>query len=73
MVTLELIPENEDQFFQRSLTRLNDKKYKLFIFRNPPLPQINTFSLGQKECAYYGKSAYYEYAYHEWAQKPCNR
>ena len=34
------------------------KKYRLFIFRNPPLPQISTFSLGQKGCAYYEKSAY---------------
>ena len=31
-------------------------------FRNPPLPQIRTFSLGQKVRAYYGKSAYYESA-----------
>ena len=32
------------------------------FFRNPPLPQVSTFSLGQKACAYYGKSAYYEWA-----------
>ena len=31
------------------------------MFRNPPLPQISTFSLSQKGCAYYGKSAYYEW------------
>ena len=33
------------------------------FFRNTPLPQISTFSLGQKGCAYYEKSAY-----NEWAQ-----
>ena len=38
------------------------------IFVNPPLPQISTFSLGQKACAYYEKSAYYECAYYKWAQ-----
>ena len=32
------------------------------FFRNTPLPQISTFSLGQKGCAYYEKSAYYEWA-----------
>ena len=32
---------------------------KIFIF---PLPQISSFSLGQKRCAYHGKSAYYEWA-----------
>ena len=32
------------------------------FFRNSPLPQINTFSLEQKECVYYEKSAYYEWA-----------
>ena len=29
--------------------------------RNPPLPQIRTFSLGRKGRAYYGKSTYYEW------------
>ena len=38
------------------------------FFRNPPLLQISTFSLGQKGCAYYEKSAYYECAYYEWAK-----
>ena len=38
------------------------------FFRNPPLLQISTFSLGQKGCAYYEKSAYYECAYYERAQ-----
>ena len=32
------------------------------FFRNPPVPQISTFSSGQKGCAYYEKSAYYEWA-----------
>ena len=32
------------------------------IFPKCSLPQISTFSLGQKGCAYYGKSAYYEFA-----------
>ena len=36
--------------------------------RNPPLPQIRTFSLGRKGLAYYGKSTYYECAYYEWVQ-----
>ena len=49
-----------------SLKRLNVAKNTGYLFfRNPPLPQISTFSLG---CAYYGKSAYYECAYYEWAQ-----
>ena len=38
------------------------------FFRNPPIPQISTFSLGQKGCAYYGKSAYFECAYYELVQ-----
>ena len=38
------------------------------LIRNPPLSQISTFSLGQKGCAYYEKSAYYECAYYEWTQ-----
>ena len=59
-----------------SLKRLNVEK-NLFLlgfflsflfFRNPPLPQISTISLGPKWCAYYGKRAYYECAYYEWAQ-----
>ena len=46
-----------------SLKRLNvDKNTGYLFFRNPPLPQISTFLLGQKRCAYYGKSAYYEWA-----------
>ena len=32
------------------------------LFRDPPLPQISTFSLEQKGCAYYEKSAYSEWA-----------
>ena len=46
-----------------SLKRLNVEENKgSLLFRNPPLPKISTFSFGQKECAYYGKSAYYECA-----------
>ena len=38
-------------------------KYTAYLFfRNPFLPQISTFSSGQKGCAYYEKSAYYEWA-----------
>ena len=44
-----------------SLNRLNVEKIQA-CFRNSPLPQISTFSLGQKECAYYEKSAYDEWA-----------
>ena len=45
-----------------SLKRLNTEKNTGYLFfRNPPLSQISTFSLGQKECAYYGKSADYEW------------
>ena len=45
------------------LKRLNvEKNTGYLFFRNPPFPQISTFSLGQKGCAYYGKSAYYEWA-----------
>ena len=43
------------------LKRLNVEKNTGYLFyKNPPLPQISAFSLGQKGCAYYGKSAYYE-------------
>ena len=38
------------------------------FFRNPPLPQISTFSSGQKGCAYYEESAYLGCAYYESAQ-----
>ena len=49
-----------------SLKRLNvEKNTGYLFFRNPPLLQISTFSLGQKGCAYYEKSAYYECAYNE--------
>ena len=52
-----------------SLKRLNfEKNTGYLFFRNPPLLQISTFSLGQKGCAYYEKSAYYECAYYESAQ-----
>ena len=39
------------------------------LIRNPPLPKISTFLLGQKESAYYEKSLqwHYECAYYEWA------
>ena len=49
--------------------RLNVEKIRSF-FRNPPLPQIrlSTFSVVQKGCAYYEKSANNECAYNEWAQ-----
>ena len=47
-----------------SFKQLNvEKNTGYLFFRNPPLPQISTFSLGQKGCAYYEKSAY-----NEWAQ-----
>ena len=52
-----------------SLKRLNVEKNTGFLFfRNPPLPQISTFSLGQKGCAYYEESAYLGCAYYEDAQ-----
>ena len=43
----------------------------LHIFRNPLL-QISLFSLEQKGCAYYEKSAYYESAFYERAQYHIN-
>ena len=52
-----------------SLKRLNlEKNTGYLFFRNPPLPQISTFSLGQKGCAYCEKSAYYECAFYKRAQ-----
>ena len=52
-----------------SLKRLNVEKYTGHLFfRNPPLPKISTFLLGQTGCAYFGKSAYYGCAYYEWGQ-----
>ena len=52
-----------------SLKLLNvEKNTGYLFFRNPPLLQISTFSLGQKGYAYYKKSAYYECAYYERAQ-----
>ena len=52
-----------------SLKRLKVEKNAGFLFfRNPVLPQISTFSLGQKGRAYYGKSAQYQCAYYEQAQ-----
>ena len=52
-----------------SLRRLNvEKKYRLFIFPNSPLPRISTFSLGQKGCAYNEENAYLGCAYYESAQ-----
>ena len=46
-----------------SLQRLNAEKNTGYLFfRNPPLSQISTFLLGEKGRAYYGKSAYYEWA-----------
>ena len=46
-----------------SRKRLNVAKNTGYLFfRNPPLPQISSFSLGRKGCAYYQKSAYYECA-----------
>ena len=39
------------------------------LIRNPPLSQISTFSLGQKGCAYYEKSAYYERAQYRFIEK----
>ena len=46
-----------------SLKRLNvEKNTDYLFFRNPSLPQISTFSLRQNGCAYYRKSAYYEWA-----------
>ena len=44
-----------------SLKRLNvEKNAGYLFFRNPPFPQIRTFSSGQKGSAYYEKSAYNE-------------
>ena len=43
-----------------------DKNTGFLFFRNPPLPKISTFQLGQKRCAHYGKCAYYGCAYYEW-------
>ena len=68
MVTLELIPENEDQKLPKkpqiqSCIPIFQKGY--LFFRNPTLLQISTFSLGQKGSGYYEKSAYYECAYYE--------
>ena len=46
-----------------SLRRLNVESIQaIYFIRNHSLSQISTFSLGQKGCAYYGKSAYYEWA-----------
>ena len=43
------------------LDRLNVEKNICYLFfRNPTLSEISTFSLGQKGCAYYEKSAYNE-------------
>ena len=65
MVTLELISENEDQKLPKK-PQIHSCSY--LCCRNPPLPQISTFSLGQKGCAFYGKSAHYECAYYESVQ-----
>ena len=52
-----------------SLKRLNvEKNTAHLFFPKSSFPQIRTFSLGQKGCAYYGESAYYEYAYCKWVQ-----
>ena len=52
-----------------SLKRLNlEKNTGYLFFRNPPLPQISTFSFGQKGCASYEKCAYYGCVYYEWGQ-----
>ena len=52
-----------------SLKRLNVEKNTGYLFsRNPPLPQISTFSSEQKRCAYYEESAYMGCAYYESAQ-----
>ena len=48
-----------------SLKRLN---LESAVFRNPPLPKISTFSLGQKRCANFGKYACLGCAYYELAQ-----
>ena len=50
-----------------SLKRLVVEKNKGCFFRNPPILQISTFSLGLKGCAYYAKSAFYECAFYECA------
>ena len=43
-----------------SLKRLNfEKNAGFLLFKNPPFPNISLFSLGQKECAYFGKFAYF--------------
>ena len=52
-----------------SLKRLDvGRNTGYLFFRNPPLLQISTCSLGQEGCAYHENSAYYESAYCERAQ-----
>ena len=64
MATLELIPENEDQQLPKknSKTVMHSKNNEKWFLRNPTLPKISTFWLGQKGCAYFGC------AYYEWGQ-----
>ena len=64
-----LLVRNFSKIIKMSLKRLNvEKNIGYLFFRNPPLLQISTFSLGQKVCAYYEKSAYNECAYYGRAQ-----
>ena len=53
-------------YFRKKISDLKNTSY--LFFRNLPLFQISTFSLGQKGCAYCEQSAYYECAYNERAQ-----
>ena len=79
MVSVELIPQNEDQKLPKKLKytifqKENESLKKIQAFipagipENHSLPQISKFSLEQKGCACYGESAYYECAYYEWTQ-----
>ena len=46
-----------DFLFPKFEKNLSITKKRVGLFRNPPLPQISTFSSGQKRCAYYEESA----------------
>ena len=53
-------------FLATQIQSLNvEKNTGYLFFRNPPLPKVSAFSLGQKGCAYFGKCAYFECAYYE--------
>ena len=56
MVSLELIPENEDQ--QLPKKTLKSSPAKCNFSKNPPPPKIVTFSLGQKGSGLYEWAKY---------------